>query len=211
MIGKNIRYLRNAHGMPQSKLAEEVGGVTCATNSQWEAERYVPRGKRLDALTRIFNVSIDDLLYTDLERRAHEKASGNFSGNGTVRINVYSKIHAGFPSEATDEIVDWEDIRKEMTSGGREYFGLKVYGNCMYPKYQEGDTIIVRKQPDCESGQDCVVYVDGYDAELRKVIKKANSVILQPLNPEYEPQIYYRAEDFPVTICGVVVEIRRKV
>jgi SOS-response transcriptional repressor LexA len=53
----------------------------------------------------------------------------------------------------------------------------------MYPKYFEEDTVIVLRQPECESGQDCVVYVNGYDATLKKVIKQENGIWLQPLNP----------------------------
>ena len=82
----------------------------------------------------------------------------------------------------------------------------------MFPKYLDGDIIVVREESDCESGQDCIVYVDGYDATLKKVIKKADHIILQPLNPEYEPIMYkYNDEEHPVNIAGVVVEIRRKV
>ena len=45
----------------------------------------------------------------------------------------------------------------------------------MYPKYMDGDTLIIRLQPDCESGQDAVVYINGYDATLKKVIKNKKS------------------------------------
>ena len=113
---------------------------------------------------------------------------------------------AGVSIDAIEDIVDWEDIPTEWLNGGREYFGLKVKGDSMYPKYMEGDTIIVRKENDCESGQDCVVYVNGYDATLKKVIKKQDCIIWQPL------KIYdYNDEDNPVIIAGVVVEIRRTV
>ena len=39
----------------------------------------------------------------------------------------------------------------------------------MYPKYLDGDTVIVQLQPDCESGQDCACYVNGYNATLKTV------------------------------------------
>ena len=42
----------------------------------------------------------------------------------------------------------------------------------MYPKYMDGDTLIIQLQPDCESGQDAVVYINGYDATLKKVSKQ---------------------------------------
>lgn len=88
---------------------------------------------------------------------------------------------------------------------------MKIQGDSMYPKYMEGDTIILRKADDCESGDECVVYVNGYDATFKKVIKKADHIILQPLNGAYEPMMYYyNDEENPVKIVGVVVELRRK-
>ena len=38
------------------------------------------------------------------------------------------------------------------------------------------------------------------------------SIVLQPLNPAYDPKVYdYNDELNPIQIAGVVVEIRRKV
>ena len=50
----------------------------------------------------------------------------------------------------------------DWVANGDKFIGLKVKGNSMYPKYIEDDTIIVKLQPDCESGQDAIVYVNGY-------------------------------------------------
>ena len=44
----------------------------------------------------------------------------------------------------------------------------------MYPKYLDGDTVIIEKTPDCESGTDAAVYVNGYEATLKTVIKNNN-------------------------------------
>lgn len=137
-----------------------------------------------------------------------EKAQQVDSTHEAVRINVYGSVPAGVPQEAIEDIVDWEDIPKEWTTGGRECFGLKVKGASMEPKYLAGDTIIVRKQSDCENGQDAVVYVNGYDATLKRVLKSEAGIILQALNPAYETKTY---TDTPITIAGVVVEIRRTV
>ena len=128
------------------------------------------------------------------------------------RIPVLGSVPAGIPIEAIEDIIDWEDIPIEWTSSGYEYFGLKVKGDSMYPKYLEDDTIIVRRQDDCESGQDCIVYVNGFDATLKKIVKKPDCIILQPLNPKYDPKVYdYNDEDNPIKIAGIVIEIRRKV
>lgn len=42
----------------------------------------------------------------------------------------------------------------------------------MYPKYLNGDNVIIGKCPDCKSGTDAAVYVNGYEATLKKVKKK---------------------------------------
>ena len=71
---------------------------------------------------------------------------------------------------------------------------------------------IPKLQPDCESGQDAIVYVNGYDATLKRVIKQQDGIMLQPINPEFEPKKYdYNDEVNPVSIVGIVVEIRRKI
>ena len=130
----------------------------------------------------------------------------------SVRIPVLGSIPAGIPLEAVEDVVDWEDIPIEWTKGGKEFFSLRVKGDSMYPKFMEGDTIILRKQDDCENGDICAVYVNGYDATLKKVVKKQDCIVLQPLNSAYDPKVYdYNDELNPIQIAGVVVEIRRKV
>lgn len=100
-----------------------------------------------------------------------------------------------------------------MQKGGREYFALQVKGNSMYPRYEEGDILIVRKQNDCESGDDCVVMVNGSDATFKRVRLGENTLTLQPINPQYEIKTFSSQEidALPVRILGVVVELRRKV
>lgn len=112
--------------------------------------------------------------------------------------------------------MDWEEIPAAMAAGGKEYFALLVKGDSMYPDYLEGDVVIVRKAPDCVSGEVCVVYVNGYDATLKQVKKNDadHSITLVPRNPAYPPRTYTvedMAGEYPVTIAGVVVELRRKI
>ena len=100
-----------------------------------------------------------------------------------------------------------------MLRGDKEYFGLKVKGNSMGPKYLDGDTLIIQKLNDCESGQDCIVMVNGDDGTFKRVIKNKDGIILQPLNPNYEIKFYTnkQIEELPIKILGVVKEIRRTV
>jgi repressor LexA len=130
-----------------------------------------------------------------------------------IKIPVLGRVPAGIPVEAVESVIGWEEIPVEWTSSGEVYFGLVVRGNSMMPKYLEDDTVIIKKQECCESGQDAVVIVDGNDATLKKVIYTDQGVILQPLNSEYSPMFYSKdeIETKPVIILGIVVELRRKI
>lgn len=127
--------------------------------------------------------------------------------NNSINIPVYGSIPAGIPLEAIEDIQGYEDIPVEWLKGDREYIALKVKGDSMYPKYLDGDTVIIQLQPNCENGQDCACYVNGYDSTLKTIIKNNNKITLKPINPNYPPQTYNGDE---VTILGVVKELRRK-
>ena len=203
VFSENLTRLLEMKKASQTDLANYLD-VSVASVNYWCRGIKVPRMDKVDKMCKFFGVQRSDLM--------SEHRSSNPIVLPAVRIPVYGQIPAGIPLEAVENILDWEEISPEATADGSEYIALKVQGTSMYPKYMDGDVVIVRVQPDCESGQDAVVYVNGYDATLKKVLKKTDCVILQPLNPEYEPMVYdYNDELNPVTILGVVKEIRRKV
>lgn len=138
----------------------------------------------------------------------------NITQNNYKRIPVLGSVPAGIPIELIEDIIDYEDISEEMLKGGKEYFALKVKGTSMWPKYLDGDTIIVLKQNDCESGQDAIVMVNGDDGTFKRVIKKDTGITLEPINQQEYNSVSYSNEDIeklPIRILGVVKEIRRKI
>lgn len=207
-INKVIKDRRIELGMTMNDVAKAVG-VSEATVSRWESGDIANmRRDKIAKLAEVLHVSPAVIMgWEDIDNNI-EPVKLSFS----ITIPVYGRVPAGVPIEAIESIDEYIDVPAEYSKGGKKLFGLKVKGDSMYPKYLDGDIIVVREESDCESGQDCVVYVNGYDATLKKVIKKADHIILQPLNPEYEPIMYeYNDEEHPVNIAGVVVEIRRKV
>ena len=132
--------------------------------------------------------------------------------NNSAVVLIYGTIPAGVPMECIEDIIDTEEISSDMLKGGKQYFGLKIKGNSMFPEYLDGDTIILEKVDDCENGQDCVVMVNGNDGTFKRVFKNENGIILQPLNTEYQPMIYSneQIEKLPIKVIGKVVELRRK-
>ena len=176
-IAESIKRIRDRYDLTQDELGE-IAGVSGGAVSTWERDTAEPRMGAIQKIADHFNISKADIIDDTNDNTSAETTS--------IRIPVLGSVPAGIPLEAIEDIADWEDIPLEWLNGGKEYFGLKVKGDSMYPRYIEGDTIILRKTDNCESGDDCVVYVNGYDATLKKVIKKRDHIILQPFNSVYE-------------------------
>lgn len=200
----NLRAARKKRGLTQTEVADYIG-IGQSGYSDWERGK----AKRIDrdALTRLaqlFGVTTDYLLGDEISELPQ----------AGVRIPVLGSVPAGIPLEAIEDVLDWEEIPSSMCAGGKEYFALEVQGDSMWPDYLEGDVVIVRKTPCCDSGDICVVYVNGYDATLKQVrLGEDGSLSIIPKNQSYPPRTFSREEviELPVSIAGVVVELRRKI
>ena len=147
----------------------------------------------------------------DAMRNIREKTMSEAGLTYSAIIPVYSRVAAGIPLEASGEIVDAEEIPIALARTG-DFFGLRVKGDSMEPKVSDGDTVIVRKQDDAESGELVVVMVNSSDATLKRLKKLRNGIMLISSNPAYDPIIYTADEvkTLPVRIVGKAVELRAK-
>lgn len=168
------------------------------------------KNNSLETETSISNEKIDDKFIELLKSLDKEKIIAN---SKSAVVLVYGTIPAGVPIECIEDIIGTEEISSDMLKGNKEYFGLKVRGDSMYPKYENGDILIILKQDDCENGEDCVVMVNGNEGTFKRVFKTEQGIILQPLNSAYSPMVYTNEQikTLPITILGKVVEIRRKI
>lgn len=193
---------RKLNNYSQQQLAN-ILFVNQTAVSQWDRGITTPSPPTLLKLSELYGVSTDYLLGNDTPPQ-----------RSSIKIPVLGSIPAGIPIEAIEDIIDWEEIPTSMCSGGREYFALLVKGDSMWPDYLPGDVIIVSKTPICESGDVCVVYVNGFEATLKQVkLGEDGSLTTVPRNQNYNPRTYSPEEiqSLPVSIAGVVVELRRKI
>lgn len=130
-----------------------------------------------------------------------------------IKIPVLGVIKAGIPIEAQENIIDYIEIPKDWTKGGKEYYGLKISGDSMYPKYDNDDIVIFLKTNEIINGKDCAVMVNGFDATFKKVLFQNENIILQPYNSNYQVQIFTKEqiEQLPVKIIGIAKEKRTKI
>ena len=218
-IGEIIKKYRTENELSQRAFASKTSLSPSYINTLEKI--YNPKtGKPYSVTTDVavelanaMNLKIEKLLNmlnNDQEFTLNEDKKVNNS-NSTV-VFIYGSIPAGIPMECIEDVIDTEEISSKLLKGNKEYFGLKVKGNSMEPDYIDGDTLILLKTDDCESGDDCVVMINGNDGTFKRVFKNENGIILQPLNPEYSPLVFTneQIENLPVKIIGTVEEIRRK-
>lgn len=171
----------------------------------------------LKKIANAMNMTINDLLI----QSGDVKIDGlNFDNciqvkndSDMIKIPVLGVIKAGIPIEAQEDIIDYIEIPKDWTRGGKEYYGLKISGDSMYPKYDNDDIVIFLKTNEIVNGKDCAVMVNGFDATFKKVLFQNNSIILQPYNSNYQVQIFTKEqiEQLPVKIIGIAKEKRTKI
>lgn len=196
-----IKRLRKEKKLTQSELAKLLNVHQTAV-SQWEQERTTPDIETTKKLADFFGVTIDYLLGEETNVKPMDLGE-------MIQIPVYGRIPAGMPIEAIENIVDYITVPKNVIKVGDKYVALKVIGKSMYPKFIENDVVIIEVTTNCENGQDCAVYVNGYDVTLKKVIKQEHGILLQPVNPEYEAKFYPFDGEETVNIYGVVKQLIR--
>lgn len=197
-LNEKIKRLRKEHGYNQTKVAEKIG-VSQNAYSRYELGLSEPKYFVLGELAKLYGITVESLLENEQIQKLGYK------------IPVLGTIPAGIPIEAVEEILDYEEIPQEWATQG-EYFGLKVKGNSMEPRIMNGDVVICRKQSDAESGNICVIMVNGNDATLKQIKKDTNGIWLVPFNNNYSPMFYSKEQisTLPVRIIGKVVELRGK-
>lgn len=213
-----LKNLREKNNMTQDDLAEKLcqrlgETITRQTVSLYENGKRGMNQDILFALSDIFNVSINTF-FPPLNFDNGELIE---LSTDNVKIPVLGRIPAGMPFEAIEEqyTTDYEEIPREWLRGGNEYFALKLDGDSMEPEYQDKDVVIFRKTFDCESGQDCCVRINGFDATFKRIKKQLNGIMIIPLNENNSTGFtttFYTNEDvinMPIEVLGVVKQIRR--
>ena len=196
-IGKRIANLREEYGWKQYELAQKMDLNPAALNKIENGKRSI-KEEEISKVAQIFGISTDTLLGVNTPR----------PGN---RIPILGTVVAGQPAYAAENIVGWEEVTDKMSMQGK-LFALKVKGSSMEPEFKEGDIVIVREQPDIESGDIAVVLINGDEATLKKVKKDPNGLFLYAFNQAvYEPHFYSNndIETLPVRIVGRGIENRR--
>ena len=200
IFSRNLKKYMNEYNINNRELSNVVG-VSESTVGKWLLKKTIPRMGIIEKLANYFNIEKSDLL----EENSPQQSVG-------IRIPVLGRVAAGIPLEAIQNIDDWEEISPQMAKSG-EFFALRINGESMHPEIKNGDTVIVKKQSDIDSGDIAIVLINGNDATCKQIQKQQTGITLIGYNVGvYSPTFYTNEEieDLPIVILGKVVEVRRK-
>jgi len=74
-FAQNLKYLRKKHGFSQDYIAEKLGYKSFTTIQKWESNVAEPSVAKLRILANMFNVSMDQLLNSDLTAKKPDESS----------------------------------------------------------------------------------------------------------------------------------------
>ena len=197
MIKDNIRYFRKQKGYSQEQLARKLN-IKQASVSNWESGKTQPDMKYLIELARIFETTTDALL-SDEPRR--ELDSIRVIRNAVPILGAIPCGKLNISDQNPDGYADLPD-------GIRADFALRCQGDSMTPTFIDGDLVLIRSQPEVETGQIAAVNIDD-ETTLKRVYRHPDGLHLVADNPRYQPIFVPADSDAQIIIHGLAVGYTR--
>ena len=177
---KNSLNLKSKSGIHRLISALEERGFVKRLAHKARALEVVKLPENASA-NDIFNSFTPSVIKGGLDKNEETKSTD---------VSVLGSIAAGTPIEAIQQEVDRVALPEDLQNNG-EHYGLKVKGDSMIEAgINDGDTVIVKKTSNVDSGQIAVVLIDDQEATLKRVRKKGNPIALEAANRNYGTKIY---------------------
>lgn len=200
-LADRIRTRRLELGLTQAELAKRMGYTSRSSINKIESGINDLSHAKLCHMAEALETTPAALM--GMDEPAPEPIG--FPYKPMSRIPILGRIAAGVPLYAEEQIDGY--MQTELNHGG-EYFGLRVSGDSMNAlNINDGNILVVRRQPVVEQNDIAVVLVDGNNATVKQFQQKGDHVMLVPrsTNPIHTVQIYDLHET-RIDILGKVVQ-----
>jgi repressor LexA len=112
------------------------------------------------------------------------------SARRIMDVPVLGRIAAGTPIEALQNPTEVLPVADFMLGSG-EHYALEVAGDSMIDAgILDGDTVLIQRTEDAQSGEIVVALVDNNEATLKRLRKRGSQVALEAANTKYETRIF---------------------
>ena len=207
-IGNRIEKSRKAVGMTQEELANTLG-LNKSTIQRYESGKIEKiKLPIIEAMANALGVRPE---YLAAKSDTSENNIEVLPNSKVHMIPVFETVSAGFGAYANDCIIDYMPLYIANISDVPDMMCIKVSGDSMYPKIEDGDIIVVRRQPIVDNGQIAVVLIDGEDGVVKKINSGNDFIELISINPMYPPRRFEDEETERISIVGLVKQIIKNV
>ena len=207
-LADNLKKARQEANLSQAEMAEKLNLNTRTYGSYERGERDVSTAL-LRNICQVLGVSSDELLET--------KPARPFDPNAIIlpqdkihMIPVFGNVAAGFGAYASSDIIEYIPLYIENDFDVADTICITVRGQSMYPKIEDGDKIVVRRQESVDNGRVAVVMI-GEEAVVKRVNFDGERLELTSFNPEYPPRIIEGEELANCRIVGLVQQVIKAV
>ena len=200
---RNLKYYMTINNKNRNDVCRDLD-IPYTTFAEWYNGNIYPRIDKIQMLANYFDIKKSDLV--------ENKEKLDMIGNPVTEVPILGTVKAGYDYMAQENWEGMIEVDKDIVKDNSDYFALKIKGDSMSPVLIEDDIVIIKKQDDFETGDLVVAIINGDEATIKKGKKSENSILLQPLNTNYEPLIftYNEMKTIPVTIIGIVKQLKRE-
>ena len=201
-IGERVKAARERKGFTQDELAHKLGYKSRSSINKIEKERDIPRSM-IVKLAEILDVTPAYLMGWDEEKKDKSNISAVYKKNIRM-IPVFESVSAGFGAYADNQILDYCPFIINSEKEAAETIAIRVSGDSMSPKIEDGDIIRVHKQESVDSGSIAVVLLDGEEGLVKKVVYGSDWIELHSINPYYPVRRFDGEEVLRLRVVGLV-------
>ncbi len=209
---RRLRQALAEKGMRAVDLSAATG-ISKARISQYTNGVYVPKSKAACLIAKALGVTEawllglnDDDPFKAPISPDNSEISEVIDDSKIYSIPVFESVSAGFGAYAADEVVDHIPTIINNPYDVEDTIAIRVTGDSMIPKIEDGDIIVVRRQTSVDSGSIGVVLLDGGEG-LVKIIEYGSTWIkLRSINENY-PVMCFNGKD--VQRLRVVGKVRQ--
>lgn len=227
---ERIKRLREEQNISQEELAKKSGYSNRSTITKIEKGERKPTVDKIKSIANALKVTPAYLIGWEpdesdkkvLERYPdfipyennylpinNEKSNLDTVSECLYNVPIFESASAGFGAAAINDIVDYIALPFRTKAEADETLCIRVKGDSMSPKIEDGDLIQVQKQTSVDSGDVAVVLIDGEEGLVKKVEYDKEYIKLISFNPYYPPIEFKGKDVLRISVVGKVKKIIR--
>ncbi|WP_200979591.1 helix-turn-helix domain-containing protein [Echinicola sp. 20G] len=202
LLGKNLKYLRKGKQMTQENLSDQLG-IKRTMISAYEDGRSEPKLSTLKLIGDIFSVSLDELLYHDIEKKGRKATQKKDIKILTISLDneenenitmIPQKASAGYLNGYADPefVQQLPQFHLPNLSKNATYRAFEINGDSMLP-LPSGTVVIgvyVEQLTDIKSGKTYILVSETEGVVYKRVfnyLEENGKLFLVSDNEMYKP------------------------